>query len=105
VHFDEFLQGMDEFFAQIFWGYRRIRDLAERYNRILIVVAIDRKLRSRRNHTGAMCGQQDEVESIVDLINAVFHGDASHRLSLRYLREEICDYFGLVIEPGVIPQE
>src|SRR6202000_1976294 len=99
VPFEEFLQGMDEFFAQIFWGYRRIRDLAERYNRVFVVVAIDRKLRSGRNHTGAMCGQEDEVESVVDLINAIFHGDASHRLSLRYLRDEICDCFWLVIEP------
>src|SRR5260370_8370894 len=26
--------------------------------------------------------QQDQVEPVVDLINAIFHGDARHRLSL-----------------------
>jgi hypothetical protein len=32
-----------------------------------------------------MCGQKDQVEPVVDLVNAVFHGDARHRMSLRSL--------------------
>jgi hypothetical protein len=27
--------------------------------------------------------QQHQVEPVVDLVNAIFHGDARHRLSLR----------------------
>jgi hypothetical protein len=30
-----------------------------------------------------MRGKQNQVEPVVDLINAIFHGDARHRLSLR----------------------
>src|SRR6201984_582890 len=28
--------------------------------------------------------KENEVEAVVDLVNTVFHGDACHRLSLRY---------------------
>jgi len=44
VNFDEFLQRMNQFFPQILGGNRRIRDFAQRHNRILVVVAIDREL-------------------------------------------------------------
>jgi hypothetical protein len=30
-----------------------------------------------------VCCQQDQVEPVVDLINAIFDGDARHLLSLR----------------------
>ena len=30
-----------------------------------------------------MRGQQNQIEPVVDLINAIFYGDARHRLSLR----------------------
>src|SRR5260370_16936985 len=29
-----------------------------------------------------MCGQQDQIKPVVDLINTIFYGDARHRLSL-----------------------
>ena len=83
VDLNEFLQGMNELFAQILGRNRRISDLTQRHNRILVVVAIDRELRSRRNHTGAVRRQKNQIEPVVDLVNAVFYGDASHRLSLR----------------------
>jgi hypothetical protein len=28
-------------------------------------------------------GQQDQVKPVVDLVDTIFYGDASHRLSLR----------------------
>jgi hypothetical protein len=83
VHLNEFLQGMNEFFTQILGGNRRIGDFAQRYNRVFVVVAVNRQLRSGRNHPCAMRRQKNQVEPVVDLINAIFYGDASHRLSLR----------------------
>jgi hypothetical protein len=74
---------MNQFLAQILRRNRRIRDFAQRHHRVFVVVAINCKLGTGRNHAGAMCGQQDQVEPVVDLINAIFYGDARHRLSLR----------------------
>ena len=50
-----------------------------------------------------MCRQQNQVEPVVDLINAIFHGDARHRLSLRYLGLDLM-IIGLVIGVGSFPQ-
>jgi hypothetical protein len=36
--------------------------------------------------------QQDQIEPVVDLINAIFHGDARHRLSLSLNGTENVDY-------------
>jgi hypothetical protein len=33
-----------------------------------------------------MCRQQHQVEPVVDLVNAVFHGDTCHRSSLPKIR-------------------
>ncbi len=83
VDFHEFLQRMHQFFPQILGRNRLLGNLAQRNNGIFVVVAIDRELRARRDHPRPMRGQQYQVEPVVDLINAVFHGDARHRLSLR----------------------
>ena len=44
VDFNEFLQGMNQFFVQILRGNGRIRDFPQRYNRIFVIIAINRKL-------------------------------------------------------------
>src|ERR1700741_5287673 len=44
VDFDELLQGMDQLLAQILWRNRRISNFTQRDNRVLVVVAINRKL-------------------------------------------------------------
>jgi hypothetical protein len=36
--------------------------------------------------------QQDQIEPVVDLVNAVFYGDARHRLSLSLKGTEYADY-------------
>jgi len=76
---------MNQFLAQVFRGNSGIGDFPKRNDRVLVVIAVNRELLPGRNHTGAMCRQQHQVEPVVDLINAIFHGDARHRLSLRYL--------------------
>ena len=58
-----------------------IGDFAQRDDRVFVVVPINRKLGAGRDHAGAMRRQQDQIEPVVDLINAIFYGDARHRLS------------------------
>src|SRR6185437_4791205 len=55
-------------------------DFAQRHHRVLVVVAVDRDLRSGRNHACAVARQKDEIKAIFNLINAVFDGDTGHRL-------------------------
>jgi len=84
VDLDELLERMNQFLAQVFRENRGVgRFPAAETTGFLSLIAINRELRPGRNHTGAMCGQQNQVEPVVDFINAIFHGDARHRLSLR----------------------
>jgi len=52
-------------------------DLAQRHDRILVVVALDRDLLAGRHHAGAMTRQQHEIETILYLIDAILDGDAA----------------------------
>jgi hypothetical protein len=49
--------------------------------------------------------QKDEVEPVIDLINAIFHGDARHMLSLRSNGMEYSDCFGVVIGVEALAQD
>src|SRR3974377_140201 len=51
-----------------------------------------------------MCCQENEVEPVVDLIDAIFDGDACHRLSLRNLAL-ICWLCAVVIGARAISQD
>ena len=64
---------------------RLLRDLAQRDDRVLVVVAIDRQLLAAADVAGALRGQQDELEAVGDLLDAIFDGDARHALSLQAL--------------------
>jgi len=44
VDLDEFLQGMNQFLTQIFRRNRGVGDFPQRYDRILVVIAINREL-------------------------------------------------------------
>ena len=57
---------------------RLVADLAQRHDGILVVVAVDGDRRAGGNHAGAVAGQQHEIEPVLDLLNAVFDGDAGH---------------------------
>src|SRR6202022_1703406 len=74
---------MNQFFPQIPGRDRRFRDFAQGYHGVFVIVAVDRELGARRDHAGAGRGQQDQIDPVVDLVNAIFYGDARHRLSLR----------------------
>ena len=69
---------MNKFFAQIFGGDRHVGNLTERNDRPVVVVAVDSELRTGGNHTRPVGREENEVESILDLVDAVFHGNACH---------------------------
>ena len=83
VDLDEFLQRMHQLFAQVFGRDRLVGNLAQRDNGIFVVVAIDGELRARRNHPRPMGRKENQIESVVDLVDAIFDGDARHEMSLR----------------------
>ena len=80
VDLDIFLQRVDQIFLEIAGRYRRFRDLAQRHDRIFVVVAIDGNLRPGRDHARPMARQQHEIEAVFNLVDAIFYGDTGHRL-------------------------
>src|SRR5262249_14012429 len=73
-----FLQGVDQLLLEVVGRYRLFGDLAQRHHRVLVVVALDRDLRTRRDHPRAVACQQHEIETVLDLVNAVLDGNAGH---------------------------
>ncbi len=64
-----------------------VGDLAQRYHGVLVAVAIDQQVGAARNLAGPLRGEQDEVEPVGNLVDAIFDGDASHMpLPLQNLR-------------------
>ena len=78
VDFHVLLQRVDEIFLEILRRQRRVGDFAEGDDGVLVVVAIDSDLLAGGNHPGAMRGEQDEIEAILDLLDAIFDCDARH---------------------------
>ena len=59
---------------------RLLGDLAQRHDRVLVVVAIDGQFLAAAEVAGALGGQQDQLEAVGDLLDAIFDGDARHAL-------------------------
>src|SRR6516162_9203698 len=78
---DIFLQRMDEFLSQVFRRNRLFGDLAKRHDGVLVVVAFHSDLRARRHQPCAVARQQNEIEPVLDLVDAIFNRDAGHRVS------------------------
>src|SRR5262249_24800825 len=55
-----------------------IRDLAQRDDRVLVVVAVDQDRSAGRNDARTVRREQHELESVLDLVDAVFDGHAGH---------------------------
>src|ERR1700685_245374 len=78
VDFDVFLQRVDEFLLEVLGRNRLIGDLAQRHHRVLVVVAVDGDLGAGRDHARAVAGEQDQIEPVFDLVDAIFDGHAGH---------------------------
>ena len=81
VDLDVLLQGMDEVLPHVLGRKALVGDLAQGDDGILVVVAIDRDRGSRRDHAGPMTGEQDQVEPVLNLVDAILNGDACHLMS------------------------
>src|SRR3954454_4447632 len=87
IDFDIFLQGVDELLLEVVRGDRLVGDLAQRDDRVLVAVAVDRQRRAGRDQAGAVACEQHELEPVLDLVDAIFDGHASHaRLLSRVFR-------------------
>src|SRR3954454_1508903 len=78
IDFDIFLQGVDELLLEVVRGDRLVGDLAQRDDRVLVAVAVDRQRRAGRDQAGAVACEQHELEPVLDLVDAIFDGHASH---------------------------
>ena len=65
-------------FVQLARTDRLFRDLAKRNNGILVAIAIDGQLGASRDFASALGSQQDEVETVGNLVDAIFNGNACH---------------------------
>ncbi|CAH1662018.1 hypothetical protein CHELA1G2_12016 [Hyphomicrobiales bacterium] len=79
---------MDQVFLQVFRRELGIGNLAQRDDGIFIPVAIDGQRRAGGDQPGAMAGEEHELETVLDLVDAIFDGDASHeRLLLWHVQQ------------------
>src|SRR6185312_13740289 len=102
VDFDVFLQGMNQVLLQISRRDRGLGDLAQRNDRILVVVAVDGDLGPRRDHARPVAGEQDEVETVLNLVDAVFYGDTRHRLATPCAGTDVLETVGSYpLPPGI----
>ena len=66
-------------------------DLAQRHDRVFVVVAVDGDLGAGRDHPRAVAGEQNEIEAVFDLVDAIFDGDTGHSSELlwRFLQRHV----------------
>ena len=57
---------------------RLFGDFAQGNDRVLVAIAIDGHFRTTRNLTRPLGSQQDEIETVGDLVYAVFDSNARH---------------------------
>jgi len=99
VDLDMLLHAFDDVILQILERDGDIGDFAQRDDRALIIVAVDRKRRPRRDVTSALSGQQDQLEAIRDFEDAIFDGDASHSAKSPVRIFQVAQYMDLDAAP------
>ena len=72
------LQPLDDRFLELVGTHRLLGDLAQRDDRVLVAVAVERQVGAPRNLARALCGEQHQVETVGDLVDAIFDGHACH---------------------------
>src|SRR6516165_2741705 len=73
-----------------FVGFLRLVGyLAQRDDRVLIVVSVQGQRCARGNFASALCREQHELETVRDLEDTVFDGNARHSNTLRQTRKSI----------------
>ena len=69
-------------------------NLAQRDDRVLVVVAVERQRRARGDLARPLGGQQDQLEAVRNLDNAIFDGNPCHPLTLQSPNLEPVEYMG-----------
>ncbi len=78
VNFDVALHAADQRLPRFVNPDRFVRDFAQRDDWILVVIAVHCQRRARRNIAAAMRRQHNKIESVGDLLNAIFYCNTSH---------------------------
>jgi hypothetical protein len=76
-------QRFDQVLLELLQRDGLVGDLAERDHGVLVVVAIQGDLFAAGQVARALGGEQDQLEAVRDLLDAVFNGDTRHALKLR----------------------
>jgi hypothetical protein len=76
---------MNQLFLEIARLNGLVGDLAQRHNRVLIVIPINRDLGSRRDHAAAMRREQHEFKAVFNLVDTIFDSDTGHEPGLLQL--------------------
>ena len=59
-------------------GDRLVRNLAQRNDRVLVVVAVDRQRGAGGDFTRTLGGEQHQLESVRHFDNTIFNSDTRH---------------------------
>ena len=78
VHGTRERQYVDEILGEIAGRQRRFGNLAQRDDRVLVAVAIDGDFGAAGNLARTLRGKQDEIETIGNLVDAIFDSNARH---------------------------
>src|SRR5690606_37544606 len=91
VDLDMLLQRMNQVFLQVARRERLVGDLAKCDHGVLVVVAIDGDRRALGDLARTMTGQKNQLEAVLDLVDAILNGNAGHLspLSLVELSESL----------------
>jgi hypothetical protein len=81
---------VNQLLAEVVGRNGQVGDLAQRHDRVLVVVALDGNRRAGRYHARPVTRQQHEVKPVFNLVDTVFNGNAGHlaaptkELALKY---------------------
>src|SRR6516165_4342070 len=89
VDFDMLLHAAHHRASQMLEPDRLVGYLAQRDDRVLIVVSVQGQRCARGNFASALCREQHELETVRDLEDTVFDGNARHSNTLRQTRKSI----------------
>jgi hypothetical protein len=96
---------MDEVFPKVVGYDLLVGDLAQGNDWVLVVVALDYDLGAGGNGAGAVSRQQNELEAIGNLIDAILDGNTSHLVRILVGKEEVGLYLGGSFSPGKVKQQ
>jgi len=90
------LHAADQGFLEMVELDRVVGDLAQRDDRVLVIVAVDRERRPRGDLARPLRGHEDQLEPVRNLDDAIFDGNSCHPLTFRPRRWKLWNIWGAV---------